>query len=132
MAQMCCEWTFRIDSTYNKITQQSMPAPERKRRIIFVITKSNFGGAQRYVYDLAVALPKDRFEVIVAFGGAGVLADRLVAAGIRTVSLSGLDRDINPLKELSVFVALVRLFRHERPDAVHLNSSKIGGLGALA
>ena len=35
---------------------------ERKRKILYVITKGNWGGAQRYVFDLAAHLPKDRFE----------------------------------------------------------------------
>ena len=42
----------------------------------FVITKSVWGGAQKYVYDLAVNLPKDRFETIVAGGGQGIMAEK--------------------------------------------------------
>ena len=34
-----------------------------------MITKGNFGGAQRYVFDLATYLPKDRFDVAGAFWG---------------------------------------------------------------
>ena len=41
---------------------------EEKKKILYVITKGNFGGAQRYVYDLATSLPKDKFEVLVACG----------------------------------------------------------------
>ena len=45
-----------------------MPA---KTKILYIITKSNFGGAQKYVYDLATSLPRDRFDIVVAFGGNG-------------------------------------------------------------
>jgi glycosyltransferase involved in cell wall biosynthesis len=41
-------------------------------------------------------------------------------------------RDISTRKELSALRELVGLFKRERPDVVHLNSSKAGGLGALA
>lgn len=104
----------------------------KKKKILFVITKSNFGGAQRYVYDLARSLPSREFEVVVAFGGEGLLKEKLTQANIRTVPIEGLERDINLFNEFSVFSQLMKLFKEERPDVVHLNSSKIGGIGALA
>jgi glycosyltransferase involved in cell wall biosynthesis len=112
---------------------------QQRKKVLFVITKSNFGGAQRYVYDLATNLPKDHFEVAVAFGGTGTigsapgsLASMLADAGVRTITVPELARDINIKLETQAFFALIRLFKREQPDVVHLNSSKVGGLGALA
>lgn len=103
-----------------------------KKRVMFVITKGNWGGAQRYVYDLAMALPSDRYEVSVAFGVPGLLATRLTEAGIRTHIIHSLARDLSLTGDARSFAELVRTFRNERPDVVHLNSSKAGGVGALA
>ena len=103
-----------------------------KKKILFVITKSNFGGAQRYVYDLARSLSPLEFEVIVAFGGEGLLKEKLADAHIRTIPIEGLERDINFFNEFGVFSQLLKLYKDEKPDVVHLNSSKIGGIGALA
>lgn len=103
-----------------------------KKKIIYVITKSNWGGAQRYVFDLASNLPKDRFDVIVAAGGSGHLIQKLHNAGIPVIPIPYLERDIKPLKEILSLWSLFKIFRSERPDVVHLNSSKIGGLGAVA
>ena len=47
------------------------------KKILYVVTKSNWGGAQRYVFDLATNLPKERFEVAVALGGDGLLVKKL-------------------------------------------------------
>lgn len=102
------------------------------KKIIYVITKSNFGGAQKYVYELATALPKREYDVLVVFGGKGELADKLERAGIRTLSLRSLGRDISIWKDYRAFKQLIHIFKKEKPDIVHLNSSKIGGLGALA
>ncbi|MHB8710396.1 MAG: glycosyltransferase [Minisyncoccota bacterium] len=102
------------------------------KKILFVITKSNWGGAQRYVYDLATNLPKDEFEVSVAFGLEGLLAKRLREAGIVTFPLKALQRDVSIVNEIKSFFELLHLFRSKKPDMVHLNSSKAGGLGALA
>ncbi|MEK7118716.1 MAG: glycosyltransferase [Patescibacteria group bacterium] len=101
-------------------------------KILYLITKSNFGGAQRYVYDLATETKKRGHDVVVGFGGSGALAQKLAEAGVRTASIAGLERDIYPLADLKTFLRLLDLFAAEIPDVIHLNSSKMGGLGALA
>jgi len=100
--------------------------------VLFVITKSNWGGAQRYVYDLATNLPKNTFEVAVALGGSGELTSMLGSAGVRTISIEHLERDIHFFNEFRVFRTLLALYNKEQPDVVHLNSTKIGGLGSFA
>ncbi len=114
---------------YNSSTMDKTPV---KTKILFVITKSNFGGAQKYVFDLATSLPRDSFEVVVILGGAGLLNDKLTEKGVRTITLTSLERNINPLKDFKSFVELWRIFSTEKPDVVHLNSAKASGLGALA
>lgn len=100
-------------------------------KILIAITKSNYGGAQRYVYDIATRLAAEH-DVAVMFGGQGLLADKLKAAGIRTISIPELGRDVSITKDISVFFRIWGIFRREKPDALILNSSKIGGVGSLA
>lgn len=101
------------------------------KKILYVITKGNWGGAQRYVFDLATALPRGQFEVAVAYGQPGLLAQKLHAVGITTYELP-LQRDVSALQDLRSFSALYALCKNIQPDTVHLNSSKAGGIGALA
>ncbi|MBI4118595.1 MAG: glycosyltransferase family 4 protein [Parcubacteria group bacterium] len=103
-----------------------------KVKILYVITKSNFGGAQRYVYDLATSLKTGDFDVAVLLGGDGLLKQKLEHENIRTISLPSLQRDINIVKEVKTFFAFLKILYTERPDIVHVNSSKAGGLGAFA
>lgn len=103
-----------------------------KTKIIYCVTKSAFGGAGRYVLDLATSLPRDNFDIAVAFGGRGILKEKLENAGIRTITLEALERDINISNDFEVYKKLLLIFNVEKPDVIHLNSSKIGGLGALA
>ncbi len=105
---------------------------KQKKKLMLIVTKSNWGGAQRYVFDLATHVPKSAFDVTVVCGGDGELVKQLKAQSIRVIQLSGLARDINIYNEFKVFFQLGAIFRKEAPDIVHLNSSKIGGLGALA
>lgn len=104
----------------------------KRKKVLFLITKTNWGGAQQYVHDLAAHLPKERFEVMVGGGGNGALFAKLRASGIRTISVRGLQRDIGVIPEWRAFWEIVRLLKQEQPDVVHLNSSKAAGLGALA
>jgi glycosyltransferase involved in cell wall biosynthesis len=97
-----------------------------------MVTKSNFGGAQRYVYDLATSLPRDDFDVTVAAGGNGILFEKCAAKNIRTITIPHLERDIFFWKDIKSFFNMFSLLKKERPDIVHVNSSKMGGLGALA
>ncbi len=101
-------------------------------KVLILITKSNWGGAQRYVYDLATNLPKDKFEVEVIAGGNGLLIDNLKHSGIRADGDLPVKRDVSIIEDINVFFKLFKLFRTKKPDVLHLNSSKIGGIGALA
>ncbi len=113
--------------------------PMGKKKILYVITKSNWGGAQYYVYTLAVAAARAGNDVAVAFGGTGeagaetgLLAERLKETNIRTIVIRSFMRDISFTRDIRALFELVQLMRSERPNVVHLNSSKAAGLGALA
>lgn len=103
-----------------------------KKKVLMAITKGNWGGAQRYVFDLATNIPKNSFEVVVAYGQGNNLEEKLSRKGIRTIRVSNLGRDIKIFCDLSTFFSLLKIIRKEKPDILHLNSSKIGGIGALA
>ena len=108
-----------------------MPKSPEKQKVLYLITKSNWGGAQRYVYDLATNLDRARFEPVVALGGSGTLRDLLHHADIRTISIDSLERDIAVRKEWRTIRTIWHILKTEQPDILHLNSSKAGGLGAF-
>jgi glycosyltransferase involved in cell wall biosynthesis len=105
---------------------------DEKRKIFYIITKSNFGGAQRYVYDLAVKMKENGSDVTVVLGGGGALKLRLEESYIKTIAVKEFGRDVKIFRDFIVLVKLFKIFRTERPDIIHLNSSKIGGLGSFA
>ncbi len=104
----------------------------KKKKILYVITKSVWGGAQKYVHDLAAHLAPEQFDVAVACGGSGPLIARLKEAGIRSIPIMSLQRNVDVIKELASFFSLIKIFIREKPGIIHLNSSKVGGLGAVA
>ncbi len=102
-----------------------------KKKLLIGVTKSNFGGAQKYVFDLAKNM-RDDFDVTVFFGGQGQLLKQLEEEKIRSLSIPTIQRDINLFKDIFSFFFLFKVFLQEKPDIIHLNSSKMVGLGALA
>lgn len=105
-----------------------------KIKILFLITQSELGGAQRYVFDLANNLVGE-FDVSVAFGEPGEngeLAKMLKEKNINYHVLPRLRRAISPISDLFALIEIVRLIKNLKPDIIHLNSSKISILGSLA
>lgn len=99
-------------------------------KILYIITKGNWGGAQRYVYDMATSL-HSKHDVLV-ISGPGALPERLLHEGVKAQTLESLQRDPSLQKDLLSLRAIFTAIRSHRPDVVHLNSSKIGILGSLA
>jgi glycosyltransferase involved in cell wall biosynthesis len=105
---------------------------KEKKKILYIITKGNFGGAQRYVFDLATTMSKSDFDIVVVCGEGGLLIERLKESNIKTIEMENLGKDIKLQNDFKVFRNLIKIIKTEKPDIIHLNSSKIGGLGALA
>ncbi len=92
------------------------------KKILYLVTKDDVGGAQKYVQDLSSELKSAGFETKVITGG---------NKGVKFLS--------NKLRPHFLFandwlalIELFFLFKKERPDIVHLNSSKAGVIGAVA
>ncbi|RJQ35854.1 glycosyltransferase [Candidatus Parcubacteria bacterium] len=103
-----------------------------RKKVLFLITKATWGGAQRYVHDLATHLPAEQFDVGVAFGDRGTLATMLEEKNIRTHFLPSLSRNVALFSDITSFFQILALLRQTRPDVLHVNSSKAAALGALA
>lgn len=103
-----------------------------KKKIIIAITKSNFGGAQKYIYTLQKELKNKGFLVKVLLGGDGVLNEKLKADNTETIKINSLQRNISIIRDFQVFFEILKILKMEKPDVFHVNSSKIGGIGALA
>jgi glycosyltransferase involved in cell wall biosynthesis len=101
-------------------------------RILYVITKANWGGAQRYVYDLATAAKEAGHEVLVATGAEGALTQKLREAGVATRSIESMRRDVGVWAEVRALHSLMRIVRDFAPDVIHGNSSKGGGFAGVA
>ncbi len=101
-------------------------------KILYGITKSNFGGAQRYVFDLATEARRRGHNVAVLCGGRGALVEKLETERIRVISIPGFGRDMDLLHDASRLWFIIKTVWREKPDVFHINSSKMGGAGIFS
>jgi glycosyltransferase involved in cell wall biosynthesis len=105
-----------------------------KKRILFVITQSEWGGAQKFLYSLVSNLDISKYEILVSTGdaGDGKLLDAFKKMDVQTRKLRSLKRQINPYFDLKAISELKNLIKEFKPDVIFLNSSKAGIVGAIA
>ena len=102
-----------------------------KKKLAFVITKGNFGGAQKYVYDLARSLSPDQYMITVITGNEGALTEKLQNKGLKFKIIPALKRDVGIISDIHSLFTLIQILREIRPHILHLNSSKVGIFGAI-
>lgn len=100
-------------------------------KVLQVITRAELGGGQRHVLDLVEGL-KNQYEVEVATGEEGFLADAARNLGVTVHIVPNLVQPISPLSDFRAVVELSRLIDRTRPGLVHTHTSKAGTVGRMA
>lgn len=115
-----------------------------KKRVLFLITQSEFGGAQRFLHTLVTRLDKSQYDILVAAGPVKLgnrkqeignrkyeLLDQLEQDKIYVKRLKYLDREIHPIQDLRAIFEIRKTIRDFCPDNLFLLSSKAGFLGSF-
>jgi len=102
------------------------------KNIVHVNVFSGLAGAQRVSLDILSNLG-DNYSKTIIFGGDRNLATESLCEenGIRVIYVKTLKRNIG-LHDLNAFCQLYRIFRNEKYDIVHTNSTKPGILARIA
>jgi glycosyltransferase involved in cell wall biosynthesis len=103
----------------------------RTIHVCHVITLLELGGAQENTL-YTVSHLGEPFRSSLVAGPGGILDDDARGLGLPVHFVPSLRRHVRPGHDLAALLALVRIFRRERPDIVHTHSSKAGILGRLA
>lgn len=101
-------------------------------RILYCITRSNWGGAQQHVYSLAMSQLKINNEVYLVVGESGELTERLKNTSVKVIILKSLQRSIRPLQDIRAVFGLKKIINKINPQILHLHSSKAGVIGRIA
>lgn len=99
-------------------------------KILHVITRSDLGGAQTVVINLANSMCGDH-DITVVAGEDGPMWEALDDR-IKKIKLEEIVRQVSVKKDLTALFKLYKINKELNPDIIHLHSSKIGVLGRLA
>lgn len=101
-------------------------------KALIIVTKSELGGAQQFVLNLASGLAKTGEELVVAGGPGEYLPEELTHRQIPFHRLQKLERSRNPFKMLGFVRELRAYVEAEKFTVVHLNSSNaLAGVWSL-
>jgi len=101
-------------------------------KILHIITKATWGGADVYVHDLLEEAKKQDLETKLVYGVPGELSERVTQLGIPTIHTPSLERNVNIFGDLKTLFTLYSILKKERPNVVHIHSSKAGFIGSVA
>ncbi len=104
---------------------------EYKKKILFIITKSEMGGAQRFLYEFITHLNPQNYQFLVAASGNGQLIEKLREKEIEVASIKNFS-NVPGLKNFLAFFETFNLIRKFKPDILYLLSSEAGFIGAIA
>jgi glycosyltransferase involved in cell wall biosynthesis len=99
-------------------------------RIFQIVTLSELGGAQVIVAHLSNALSKHHEITVFAGQGDGKLF-QLLDKQIRYFKINSLVKNVSPLNDIKTLLSFFALYHREKPDIIHLHSSKAAALGRL-
>ncbi|MDO8559309.1 MAG: glycosyltransferase [bacterium] len=104
-----------------------------KKKILFLVTQSEMGGAQKYIYEVTKVL-SEKYEILVAAGGEidGELFQKLKDTETRSLYVSQMRRTPWPWQVIFAVKEIHGLLKKERPDVLFLCSTTAGLLGSVA
>lgn len=104
-----------------------------KKKLLTIITKLEFGGAQQVALNTLRAVPKASYDCFLITGPGGPLDDEARQVdGVKVLFWKSFKHPIRPLADLMTLVRLIHFMKNQQIDIVHTHCSKAGLLGRLA
>ena len=103
-----------------------------KKKILYIVEAMG-GGVVTYIEALANGLVED-FDFVVAYGKRDQTPEDLEShfdKRIKLIEIKHFTRAVNPFKDIPTIFELKNVIKEEKPDLIHLHSSKAGALGRL-
>lgn len=105
---------------------------------MFIITKSEMGGAQKFLYELVTHLDPEKYDISVAAGRAyrqtgenEELFDKLALKNVKTIKIKNFSNTAG-VKNLLAFFEIFGLIIKTGPNVIYLLSSEAGFSGSIA
>jgi glycosyltransferase involved in cell wall biosynthesis len=105
-------------------------------RILRIIARLNVGGPALQAISLTRELSSDNYESMLVCGNVGPhegdMAYLAAEKGVQPLTIPELGREISPVNDWKVYLALRKIIRRFKPHIIHTHTAKAGTLGRLA
>ena len=102
------------------------------KKVCYVITLPDLGGAQSHVYEIMAGMKQFGYEAVLLVGKRGWLTEKADELGIKTYVIGSMVREISPMQDLRAVYDIRSILLKEKPSLVHCHSSKAGIVGRIA
>jgi glycosyltransferase involved in cell wall biosynthesis len=102
-----------------------------KKSLLYIITQSEFGGAQSNVLDLIKGFQQE-YDLHLATSTEGSLTESIAAINVPVNLLPNLIRSINLFHDYLAIKECISLIKEIKPDVIHAHSSKAGLIARVA
>lgn len=105
----------------------------RHKKILHIVEAFG-GGVFTYLVDLVNATDRE-FDIVIAYGIREETFEnfeKYFSNRVKFIQIKNFTRGINPIKDLKALLEIRKVVKSEKPDIVHLHSSKAGFLGRFA
>ena len=103
------------------------------KKVFICTTKSNLDSTQKYIFDISRELSKNRdVRLSIILDENSELKNRLKEININIIDIKNSQKNFYAFKYIKLFFELLKIFKKEKPDVIHLISSETGFVGGLA
>ena len=104
-----------------------------KKKLLFIITHLELGGAQKHLLDLVKGLDPGLYSLHLCTGDSGYLRQEfLKVPHLKLIFMPSLVRQVRPLSDVVTFFKLFLFMKKNKFDIVHTHSPKASLLGRWA
>jgi glycosyltransferase involved in cell wall biosynthesis len=116
----------------SKAPPARLPPESLVMRILYLITRSEPGGAQSHLASLIEHFGPEVAAVAAGLDEENVLDEVSRTAGAEFIPVGHLLQPLHPVEDARAVLEIAKLMRRVKPDLVHIHSSKAGIVGRLA
>lgn len=105
----------------------------QKKKVLEVVEAFG-GGVFTMINDLTNEL-SNKYEIVIAYQIRPQTPKefkKMFNKNIRFIEVKNFTRNLNPIKDIKAFIELKKIIKKEKPEIIHLHSSKSGVIGRLA
>lgn len=104
----------------------------QKKKVLHIVEAFG-GGVFTMLSDLCNGLDKD-FDIVIAYSLRPQTPNNFqyyFPDDVKFIEIKNFTRNINPIKDIKALIEIRKVVKKEKPDVVHLHSSKAGILGRI-